>query len=78
MFSVSGGDDDLKLLSNERKELLNWLRAVLSEVPAVGSIKVFESVNAIYTPCATIITLAELLPKYSPVPSDAINLNETD
>ena len=57
---VEGGEDDLKFVKSDLIALLNCERAVFSEVPAVGSIKVFESTNAIYTPIAVTITVAVL------------------
>ena len=74
---MAGADEDLKFVNSDLIALLNCERAVLREVPAVGSIKVFESVNAIYTPIAVTITVAVLLALYSPVPSAATILKLT-
>ena len=60
MLVLAGGAVDLKAVKSDLSELLNCDLALFYEVPAVGSIKVFESVNAIYTPEAVIITVALL------------------
>ena len=60
MLVVDGAAEDLKFVKRDLIALLNCDRAVFKEVPAVGSIKVFESTNAIYTPIAVTITVAVL------------------
>ena len=75
ILPVVGAEEDLKFVKSDLIALFNCERAVFSEVPAVGSVKVFESTNAIYTPIAVTITVAVLFALYSPVPSAATILN---
>ncbi len=78
IFVLEGGEVDLKDVKRDLKELLNCALAEFREVPAVGSIKVFESINAIYTPDAVNITVALLLARYSLPFCAAINLKEAE